>query len=871
MANLTPALTLSSPAGPSIRHGEPVVIGVPFSRQSLTDERQLRLTDDDNNEIPCDTTVLDRWPDNSARWALLAFRATTDMRRIAFNINTSGDRDSAKTEPHDSQLRVRQEKDEITIDTGCVRFILGSGAGWPIRHVYSMKSEDWLDSSSLSGLQITVGDGRLMDCSVRETDLETAGSVRAVVCCRSIARMKSRRRLEIDWRLEFFAGLPIVIVHLTIRNPHSAIHPGGYWELGDPGSILLQNAAFRLIPEVSPAGTQAWCSLEPGQPMHPINMPFEIYQDSSGGENWQSSNHVNRENRIPTVFRGYRCNDMAEGAYRRATPIVSIETSRGKTTLATRYFWQNFPKSLEVSESGILYGLFPRQWNDLHELQGGEQKTHTFAISFGLDGITEAPLDWFRQPLIPTLNPHRIAETGAIAYFIPAELDPHQHYLALVEAGIAGNDTFEHKRELVDEYGWRNFGDIYGDHEAVYAKDFHGSGPLVSHYNNQYDPIAGFCLHWLRSGDCRWWLQFNELTAHVVDIDIYHTSEDKAAYNNGLFWHTFHYVDAGKSTHRSYPHLGTSNGGGPASEHVYTTGLMMHYFITGNKASREAAITLAKFIIDIDDGFKTVFRWLARHNTGLASQSGSAIYHGPGRGSGNALNALTDGYRLTQNACFLEKAEQIIKRVVHPCQSITLLNLGNIEKRWFYTMFLQALGKYLDLKLELDSMDGPFVYGRECLLHYARWMTANEYAYLEHPEVLEYPTETWAAQDLRKAEVFNFAGKYASNEERSLFFERAEYFFKRALEMLAEHETRTLARPMVLLLSQGWTHAWFRGNPELPTRISSTRPSQFAALVPFIPQKALALRRAKKIALVCVTLALIATAAILWHLLLRLG
>ncbi len=47
--------------------------------------------------------------------------------------------------------------------------------------------------------------------------------------------------------------------------------------------------------------------------------------------------------------------------------------------------------------------------------------------------------------------------------------------------------------------------------------------------------------------------QANDLARHVSDIDIYHTSEDQAKYNNGLFWHTYHYVDAGKSTHRSYP------------------------------------------------------------------------------------------------------------------------------------------------------------------------------------------------------------------------------------------------------------------------------------------------------------------------------
>ena len=69
-----------------------------------------------------------------------------------------------------------------------------------------------------------------------------------------------------------------------------------------------------------------------------------------------------------------------------------------------------------------------------------------------------------------------------------------------------------------------------------------------------------------------------ELASHVTDIDIYHTDRDKAAYNSGLFWHTFHYVAAGKSTHRSYPRHATGVcGGGPANEHNYTAGLLLHY------------------------------------------------------------------------------------------------------------------------------------------------------------------------------------------------------------------------------------------------------------------------------------------------------
>src|SRR5205814_910950 len=127
-----------------------------------------------------------------------------------------------------------------------------------------------------------------------------------------------------------------------------------------------------------------------------------------------------------------------------------------------------------------------------------------------------------------------------------------------------GEKTFEQKRETIDEYGWRNFGDLYADHEAAFHR---GPQPLVSHYNNQYDGIAGCAYQFMRSGDVRWWRLCAELAAHTTDIDIYHTDLDKAAYNRGLFWHTVHYVDAGLATHRSYPRAAGVGGGGPSPEH----------------------------------------------------------------------------------------------------------------------------------------------------------------------------------------------------------------------------------------------------------------------------------------------------------------
>ena len=175
----------------------------------------------------------------------------------------------------------------------------------------------------------------------------------------------------------------------------------------------------------------------------------------------------------------------------------------------------------------------------------------------------------------------------------------------MVDAAITGPQSFEQRREIIDEYGWRNFGDLFADHEAIHK-------PLVSHYNNQYDALAGFIHRFVETGDVRWWTLADDLALHVADVDLYHTAADRAAYSGGHFWHTQHYQPAGTATHRAYSRSNGSSGGGPSAEHNYTSGLMAHYFLTGDHRSRDAVVQLADWVITMDDGSKSPFRWIDR-------------------------------------------------------------------------------------------------------------------------------------------------------------------------------------------------------------------------------------------------------------------
>ena len=107
-------------------------------------------------------------------------------------------------------------------------------------------------------------------------------------------------------------------------------------------------------------------------------------------------------------------------------------------------------------------------------------------------------------------------------------------------------------------------------------------------------------------------------------------------------------------------------------------------------------------------------------------------------------------------------------------------------------------------------------------------MAEHERPYLDKPEILEYPNETWPAQDMRKSDVLYFAAKHASGPERDRFLDRAAFFFRSSVGTLSGMPTRTLARPVVLLLSCGTMHAWFQKHPD-DSALRRTRPCTTSA------------------------------------------
>lgn len=679
-----------------------------------------------------------------------------------------------------------------------------------------------------------------------------------------------------------------VDLSLCVCNTNAAEHPGGNWDLGAGGSILIEDLTVELKALGSIEAERMVIREELGGRLRDAKEVVHLFQASSGGVNWKSRTHLIADGSIPMRFCGYELKldqERLEGS--RATPYVGLDFGGQTLALAIRRFWQNFPAAIRGKPRGIEIGFFPNESGYGHELQGGEQKTFEFGLYQGALGLEDCPLDDYLESPCPLISQGYLESTGQVLGSGSGKVNDASSllYEGLIAQAIEDKTSFFQKREAVDEYGWRNFGDLYADHESVFHR---GKTPLISHLNNQYDCALGFAVQYLRSGDKRWYEQLIDLANHAWDIDTYHTMGDKSVYNRGLFWHTYHYADASTGTHRGYPKslldevlvdgtdldtLGKTGatlkkvygkGGGPSASHTYSTGWMVAYYLTGDERYRRAAINSAEYVMGLEDGSTTRFRWLSSRPTGFATCS-SVGYYGPGRASSNSIHALLTGYELTRDMKYLDMAVYLMKRCVHPQQDLDSMELLNAELRWFYTMHLQAQCRMIEVLEQVPGQEKNLQYAVASLIHYARWMSEHERPVLDHPEKLQYPNETWAAQDIRKWHVLAYAARWcATREEGAAMMAKAEWFYAYVMKTLDGAETKSLCRPVVLMIGCGWQREGLIKDFEAKCPKHIELPKEWAPQEWFIPQRDEAIGRAKKILVVGAAGMLVLVLAAAW-------
>jgi YetA-like protein len=789
------------------RNSEPLRVGLPFAMGELDCFDEIALLDAGGDLVPVQATTLGRWKDGSVKWVLLDFNATVPGNsRVDYTL-TSATNVAVKGA---SAIRITPGDEIWQVDTGAAIFFVDAREFRPFIRI----EQDGRDVLGRGGgtCLLQLNENNIIAPTVNKILIETVGPQRSIIRIDGLFGVDSATSPRFSCRLHFFAGTSRVIIDFSLLNPQPAHHPGGLWDIGNSGSLFFNGLNFH-IPFADGQVDEISCSIGPGaDPLlcSDLTAGLFVYQESSGGTNWQSPVHRDRTGKVPFKLCGYelRQGSRIVSSGKRATPLIWCGSRNKGIAAVIPLFWQEFPRAISANRSCLNVALYPVCSPGGHELQGGEQKTSTIYLDFS---ASPSGLNWARAPLAAFAAPEVYRQAGVLSD-LPG--DSNGEPSDLLDRFVPDPQDLITKREHIDEFGWRNYGEIYADHESLYHQ---GDQLFISHYNNQYDPCAGLYRKFFTTGNSQWRSLAADLARHVLDIDIYHTDSDREEYNRGLFWHTDHYIDAGLSTHRSFSreHLKNKDprfcGGGPGAEHCYSTGLMLHYFHTGDPAFRDAVIDLADWVVRSLSGPFTILAAIKRGIGHLKRLRNSDSNNRPifpryplTRGTGNSITACLDAYEVGGGARFLLKADELIRGTIHPGDNIAARNLLNAEIAWSYTVLLVAVAKYLDKKRELEQFDAGYAYARSSFLAYAEWMLKHEYPYLEKPEILEYPNETWAAQDLRKSVIFYHAARHAALDRRQLFVERGRYFFATAVEELSRHKSSSFTRPVVLMLQNGW-------------------------------------------------------------------
>lgn len=798
----------------------PVSLGIPFARGAVVSLDNLELTD--NGEVvPHQLTETATWPDGSIRWALLEFHASlpassqSDKQEKIVNLSTIElDKRQNRNAPlKNIEVTINSGKDELQIATDNCSYSLNRDA------ISCFRIQDPSNSLNNSSYQLSL---TLIDQNDNEIQAESEsceilyGENSQAASIKYSGRFyfkEKKSSIKFELTATFYAQNSAIKFALLVRNEQAAKHPKGLWDLGDEGSIFFKHLGLNFTELDSLSSSVIWKASAAKKWSNATPNRLSIYQESSAGENWRSATHKNNLGDIPIQIKGAVVQSDAERNIieTRLSPHVyrASDNPEHGTSVYIKNFWQNFPSAIEADQQGFSIQFFPKRFPDSFELQGGEQKNQEAYIDFA---SKRNALDWVEHPIRATLPREYYATTGAVLYLATRDSEQCSPLLDLIRAGIEGSSNFFGKREVIDEYGWRNFGDLYADHENAYNKE---STPIISHYNNQYDPVMGFALQYMMTGRDEYFSLMDDLARHVIDIDIYHTDRDRAEYSHGLFWHTDHYLDACTATHRTFSkdhnpesYWDYQKGGGPGDEHCYTTGLLYHYWLTGNRQSRDALLELGNWIPVFHGGSGTVLermrKFFARDiktlRQVLRGSPQPMRYHPLTRATGNLLNTLIDLFLLESNKVHLDRCAEIIENTIHPEDDIEQRGLLDIENNWSYTVFLQSLIRFLTVKKINGFFDHSYFYTKACLTNYALWMAENEKPYLSSSNKLEHPNHTWTAQDLRKVDILINAAIFIEDANASQLIEKSKELFDSSLQALKNTEEKRYTRIIVLTM-----------------------------------------------------------------------
>ncbi len=449
----------------------PVTGGVPLVEGAAPDGANFVLYNENGEPAPCQSSILARWKDGSARWVLLDFQAEPPANRTA-NFKLSWGKTPGTINPEFPVKITGREKPSI--GTGGISLS-------PVKDAL-LRISDRVDLK----FSLTDGEGQACNGIVESIEVQTAGKIRSTLLLKGAFRRPDGLRVfGFQMRASVFAGLSKVYLEPQILIDSQE---GMMQNICDLTLEMIPLGMFRLA---AIGGRPGW-SAKPASPLRLFQVDDKNYR-----------------------FEG------AEAKGSKAPGWGQIEDEKGTIAIALRDFWQQWPKSIGVDSEKIKIGLFPefekgtydhmKPWykyqylfeDNCYRLRMGQAPRWQIWLDFSGDGASLAK--FANSPLIPSADPAAAFASGVWGYTAPAG-----------GAGMAEYDNWAenlfdngycHSIKVQRDYGQMNWGDWFGERGCNWG-------------NHEYDTAKHILLQFARTGDPKYFYVGDAAARHTSEVDV---------------------------------------------------------------------------------------------------------------------------------------------------------------------------------------------------------------------------------------------------------------------------------------------------------------------------------------------------------------
>ena len=612
--------------GPAAPAGLPLTFAVPLPRGALRQPAAaVSFAAPDGapaGEAEAQVRVHARWPDGSARWALLdaACPAGDLPARGAVRLT----RAAAAAPAAAGDLSWSRADGAVTASNRHLRVTMRRGGGL-FERIEVRRDGRWTTVGRGGGWHGALGSGvPLASPQVEEVRIEEAGPRRLAIRAElPIADPHGVEHLRAAVLVQLHAGQPfLTLAHrLMVVSPlaGAAMH-GDLSHLRESGAAGADAAADRAADaDVDGADHERASLLRvrrlelrlPWQPIRAAGMRAAgIRAAGLRAAGLRAAGMAGGRTAAPRPGAPVRvahehdraCRVEAEGRSRtvegHASGRLWIDCEAGPCLLALRDFWERYPKAVRCDPHALAVELLPalgdvelpdyeREWHRLYfwldrpsgcyRIKVGSALTTELMLCFAADGERQnAAADWFQGHLAVRPDFDYVGETSVLEPLAAKRGSPHPRYERMVDRALA--EWLEH-RSTRHEVGFMNYGDTF--------KGSAESGGLWE--NNEYDAPWCHFVEFLRGGDPRWLPLGCEAARHLLDIDTCNHSRDPAQVGAQVMHMAGHVGGYLPPFFRN-----KMAGSMTVPSHTWVQGPALHFLLTGDPFTREVLASTAR-------------------------------------------------------------------------------------------------------------------------------------------------------------------------------------------------------------------------------------------------------------------------------------